>query len=656
MRRLAAAPPRATVTFSLSTIPVMPPPKASVGSATKATMTPQQKAALTRKLRAQEKAEKTQLDEEAQKKASEPPTVWQDPTAKKTAPKRERAGSDATALPNQVPTKKRKAATSRRKPVTLGDDEPDEHIIQEESPDEDFPSKVDGPPDGALDIRTNRPELQDDVTARDCAMDADNASEFVASDESVDSEGSVEADEFVTEIQQPELEVQASRKSKTVAKKLAQGIPRFADEDAVASDEHPRRRRTHVDLTATDSDDDGNNPPALRPAHSKPMPAPINKPPAPRTAHQTLGSTATVSRSSKTPTKGRRDKVHDKTVTPVTSRLLMQRKRDPSTAPIAQHDSDGEPGDNAEAGNDDIDNNGDVFFDESSAAPIGFVLACDATVKPQDRKTVHPLTASVRHIKSETDDEVRPEHTIAHNNVVYTDYVLNRKGSINITAQNPKLRTVLHHAIQANLPKVLFFKNAFPGADERYLLVDALIDSANEHNLSEITTRLRDDRVYALKLSEAPRNRVSNIRGEIYHDDVRGFVFSAYKLDQFKTPGTIAVAVSSLIKDNAYIFPGAFTNGIWKPNHTLPFCNDALIELANKLWFSEVPRHTFPSELFANKMGGAPDGEDEDEEMVEYRLPRAMVAFLAAAIHAALHEWLEGSQTPLSNGFNGLED
>ncbi|KAI0313723.1 hypothetical protein OF83DRAFT_1086146 [Amylostereum chailletii] len=616
-------------------------------------MTPQQKSALTRKLRAQEKADKARLAEEAKKLASQPPTalrasettalqkkVWQNVSDKKPTQNRECAQS-TTAPPDKAPKKTEgsgKHCRACRNPVLtsvvvpLIDGSPDDGLLEDESPQDEMSSSFDQVQDGTFDSA----DLQVDIPARDCAMAADEASEFVASSsgESEDSDGSLEADEFIGDIQQPE--VQASHKSKAVAKKLAQGILRFADEpddsdDGVFPDELHRHRCTlRPDLTADDSDNcdnsDSDDTPASRTqAHSKPVPAQSIKLPAQQAGHHLATKEPTV--PSKTPTKEKSRTSHK---TAAASQLLPQCKK---ATVVPQQDRDG---------NHDIHEEHD---DETSPGSIGLVFACDATVKPKDTKqTANTLVASLP-IKSEAEDDVKPVMTRA--DLAYTDYILNKKGSINITKQTPKLCLVLNHAICVNVLQLLFFKNAFPGADNHYLLIDALVASADEHNLGELSEHLKTDPVYTLKLSEVPRDCISNIHGEIYHNDVCGFVFRTYGLDQFKTPRAIAVATSSLIKDNAYIFLGkfmarhSFTNGQWKPNQTLPYYNDALTELANKLWFCDAPCHHFSSELYGN-----------DDRTVEYRLPRAMVAFLAAAIHAALHEWLEGVQTSLPNGFN----
>ncbi|KAI0311039.1 hypothetical protein OF83DRAFT_1087967 [Amylostereum chailletii] len=337
---------------------------------------------------------------------------------------------------------------------------------------------------------------------------------------------------------------------------------------------------------------------------------------------------------------------HDGTVMS-TSKRRVQPNKEAKTATVHQHqDDDSSP--DVVAG---LDDNDDDFF-QPPPTSVAIELSSDATAKSKVKATKHTLIGSgSSHIKRNTEeDDIKPEIPPQEAGDEYTDYVLSGKGAVNITAQNPKLRAVLNHTIRVNVPKLLFFENAYPGPSDRYLLINTLIASADEHNLSELSAHLKNDQVYALKLSEAPHDQISNIRSEIYRDNVRSFVFGAYGLDKFKTPGAIAIAVASLLSDNAYIFPGNFVNGQWKPGQPLPFCNDVLTRLANKLWFGDTPRHAFPNELYAINLEET--DEDGDDESKEYRLPRAMVAFLAAAIHAALDEWSRGSQSALPNGFS----
>ncbi|KAI0308908.1 hypothetical protein OF83DRAFT_1089443 [Amylostereum chailletii] len=223
-----------------------------------------------------------------------------------------------------------------------------------------------------------------------------------------------------------------------------------------------------------------------------------------------------------------------------------------------------------------------------------------------------------------------------------TNLTLNDKGGLSMNAQKSrKVHDVLQQAVNHQLPRLLFSKHAYPipSANRDDLMADALMDAANDLKHGSIFQRLFDDTAYANKMSELPRDRTSNICSKIYCSVVHVNVFSFYGLDRFNNgaddainKGNIALAVTSLLKDDAFIFPGRFkADGTWRFTREEPFSHPAFAKLVALIFSGPNTIHPFPTEFYTSSM-------KEGVEAHEREIPVAMVAFLATAIRAALSE------------------
>ncbi|KAH9018580.1 hypothetical protein EDB84DRAFT_1566350 [Lactarius hengduanensis] len=220
-----------------------------------------------------------------------------------------------------------------------------------------------------------------------------------------------------------------------------------------------------------------------------------------------------------------------------------------------------------------------------------------------------------------------------------------------LTSQRALIRVIVQDAIE-HLRASILFNTAFPDATVAFALTrDALIAATGNHGHGGgiVRRRLEVDDEYLTKLISLSRARVPHFRSEVKD---RCNTVSVAPIIAIGSAAEIARLIRKQLSGYNYIFPGAPGNmgitGLVRTSH--PYRNPRIVTVIRDLYFtggstSFLARfhHLFPSY----------QGEDG---VVRREVPMPMVALVATALYATLHEWRTGEQQTAEFSANAYMD
>ncbi|KAI9449054.1 hypothetical protein BJY52DRAFT_1192902 [Lactarius psammicola] len=209
-----------------------------------------------------------------------------------------------------------------------------------------------------------------------------------------------------------------------------------------------------------------------------------------------------------------------------------------------------------------------------------------------------------------------------------------------LTIQRPLMRSVIQDAIEI-LRASLMFDNAFPDSIHTLAFVRrSLLTSARKRcpTALSIHTRLVQDEDYISKIIPVLRARISLFRSEV--KELCTSLVSPIFLSM--TPGPkVALFAQRQLSNYNYTFPGQ-GGGNAPVRRLQPYRNERIIRVIRDLYFtggnssfSARFSHLFPGSY--SNMG----------YVMEYEVPVPMVALVATALYASIHEWRTGSRQPV---------
>ncbi|KAH9038023.1 hypothetical protein EDB83DRAFT_2524601 [Lactarius deliciosus] len=200
----------------------------------------------------------------------------------------------------------------------------------------------------------------------------------------------------------------------------------------------------------------------------------------------------------------------------------------------------------------------------------------------------------------------------------------------------PPVRNVVQEAIE-NLRASLLFNNAFPTAPIAFAFTkESLITAAEKFKpgATHIQCRLQQDEEYLGKIGPLVRARVPLMRSEI--KDVCNAICVPILISLGSANNIAQVVCLQLHKFN-YTFPTKRGLLVRTPARTHPYRNECIISAIRDLFFTGGTK-SFAScynHLFPVHQGR--DGTPARE------VPAPMVALVATAMYATLHEWRTGT-------------
>ncbi|KAH9015332.1 hypothetical protein EDB85DRAFT_1898780 [Lactarius pseudohatsudake] len=205
-----------------------------------------------------------------------------------------------------------------------------------------------------------------------------------------------------------------------------------------------------------------------------------------------------------------------------------------------------------------------------------------------------------------------------------------------LTNQDPLVRNVVQEAIE-NLRASLLFDHAFPTATMAFAFTkESLITAAEKYKPGaiHIQRRLQQDEQYLTKIVPLVRVRVPLIRSEV-KDACNAICVPI--LISLGSANNIAQVVRLQTHKFNYTFPTKRGLLVGTPPRTHPYRNECIISAIRDLYFTGG-RTSFAScydHLFPVHQGR--DGIPARE------VPAPMVALVATAMYATLHEWRTGA-------------
>lgn len=218
-----------------------------------------------------------------------------------------------------------------------------------------------------------------------------------------------------------------------------------------------------------------------------------------------------------------------------------------------------------------------------------------------------------------------------------------------LTIQRPLVRSIIQDAIE-NLWAALLFNNAFPDVCLALSLIkDCLFTAADLHKpaATDILERLKRDGDYLLKITPLPRARICLIRSEVKE---RCNVITMGAFLAFGLPSDITGYVRDQLSNYKYTFPGAGMPGNLPVRRSQPYRNAHIITIIRDMYF------TGGAASFARCFQYLFPTYESSQAETSYKVPVPMVALVATALYATLHEWRTGEQQIVEFSANAYLD
>ncbi|KAI9446051.1 hypothetical protein H4582DRAFT_2069399 [Lactarius indigo] len=201
----------------------------------------------------------------------------------------------------------------------------------------------------------------------------------------------------------------------------------------------------------------------------------------------------------------------------------------------------------------------------------------------------------------------------------------------------PPVRNVVQEAIE-NLQASLMFNHSFPTAPVAFTFTkESLITAAEKYKpgAAHIQRRLQQDGEYLAKIVPLVRVRVPLMRSEI-KEHCNAYCVPA--LVSIGSASNIAQVVRLQVSNFNHTFPTKRGLFIGTPLHTHPYCNECIISVIQDLFF------TGRMSSFASRFAHLFPEHQGHDGVSTREVPVPMVALVATAMYATLHEWRTGKQ------------
>ncbi|KAN0128211.1 hypothetical protein V8E53_013977 [Lactarius tabidus] len=237
-----------------------------------------------------------------------------------------------------------------------------------------------------------------------------------------------------------------------------------------------------------------------------------------------------------------------------------------------------------------------------------------------------------------------------------TDLILPAGGTKPLlTNQTSLVRSIVHDAIE-NMRAMLMFNHAFPdSALSSTFAKDSLLTAAEKQaekgkpGAAAVHSRLQHDVYHLAMIINLPRARIPLLQSEVKE---RCHDLSVPEILAIGSASKITEVIRLQLSDYTYTYPTAARSGLLSGlvQRTRPYRNARIILVIQELFF------TGGDMSFASRFDHLFPVYQDNKCMLTREVPAPMVALVATALYATLHEWKSGKQHAIDFSANTYLD